>query len=74
MKIILMDEVSPRGKDSASRSVADTLAERLTDLYPLGKLIRRDLAAEPLPHLARLSQNEANYPRHGIVNIGFTIL
>ena len=34
MKQILMIEVSPRGKDSASRSVADTLAARLTDLYP----------------------------------------
>ena len=51
MKQILMLEVSPRGKDSASRSVADTLAARLTDLYPSAKLIRRDLAAEHLSHL-----------------------
>lgn len=51
MKKILMIEVSPRGKDSASRSVADSLASRLTDLYPSAKLLRRDLAAEPLPHL-----------------------
>ena len=29
MKQILMIEVSPRGKDSASRSVADALAARL---------------------------------------------
>jgi hypothetical protein len=32
MKQILMIEVSPRGKDSASRAVADTLAARLIDL------------------------------------------
>ena len=51
MKQILMIEVSPRGKDSASRSVADTLAARLTDLYPSAKLMRRDLAADHLPHL-----------------------
>ena len=51
MKQILMIEVSPRGKDSASRSVADMLAARLTDLYPSAKLMRRDLAAEHLPHL-----------------------
>jgi FMN-dependent NADH-azoreductase len=51
MKQILLLEVSPRGKDSASRSVADTLAARLTDLYPSAKLIRRDLAAEHLSHL-----------------------
>lgn len=51
MKQILMIEVSPRGKGSASRSVADTLAARLTSFYPSAKLIRRDLATRPLPHL-----------------------
>jgi FMN-dependent NADH-azoreductase len=52
MKKILMIEVSPRGKDSASRAVvADTLAARLTGLYPSATLMRRDLAAEHLPHL-----------------------
>jgi FMN-dependent NADH-azoreductase len=50
-----MIEVSPRGKDSASRSVADALAARLTDLYPSAKLMRRDLAAEPLPHLDEIT-------------------
>ena len=55
MKQILMIEVSPRGKDSASRSVADTLAARLTDLYPSAKLMRRDLAAEHLPHLDEIT-------------------
>jgi len=51
MKQILMIDVSPRGTESASRSVAETLAARLAGLYPSAKLIRRDLAAEPLPHL-----------------------
>jgi FMN-dependent NADH-azoreductase len=44
MKRILMIEVSPRGKESASRSVADTLAERIIDLYPSGKLMHRGVA------------------------------
>ena len=55
MKQILMINVSPRGKDSASRSVADTLTARLTALYPGAKLMRRDLADEPLPHLDDLT-------------------
>lgn len=48
---ILMIEVGPRGKDSASRSAADTLAARLTDHHPSAKQVRRDLSAEHLPHL-----------------------
>jgi FMN-dependent NADH-azoreductase len=51
MNTILFIEVSLRGKESASRAVADTLVARLTDLYPSAKVIRRDLAAE---HLRRL--------------------
>jgi FMN-dependent NADH-azoreductase len=51
MKQILMIEVSPRGTESGSRAVADTLAARLAARYPAAKLIRRDLAAEQLPHL-----------------------
>jgi FMN-dependent NADH-azoreductase len=50
-----MIEVSPRGKNSASRSVADTLAARLTALDPSAKLMRRDLAAEHLPHLEEIT-------------------
>ncbi len=46
-----MIEVSPRGKDSASRAVAETLAARLLALHPETKLIRRDITAEDLPHL-----------------------
>jgi FMN-dependent NADH-azoreductase len=48
MKRILMIEVSPRGRESASRSIA----ARIIDLYPSGKLMRRDLAAEHPPHHA----------------------
>ena len=51
MKNILMIEVSPRGKDSASRAVSDTLAERLACFYPGAKVLRRDLTVEQLPHL-----------------------
>jgi FMN-dependent NADH-azoreductase len=51
MKNILMIEVSPRGKDSASRVVSNKLAERLADIYPGAKILRHDLAAEHLPHL-----------------------
>ena len=55
MKQILMIEASPRGEDSASRAVADTLAGRLAGLYPAAKLVRRDLSAEPPPHLDAIS-------------------
>ncbi|MDR3508713.1 MAG: NAD(P)H-dependent oxidoreductase [Caulobacteraceae bacterium] len=55
MKNILMITVSPRGKDSASRAVADTLAARLADLHPSARLVRRDLAAEPPPHLDEIT-------------------
>lgn len=51
MDTILFIEASPRGKDSASRSVSDTLAARLAGRYPSARLVRRDLAAERLPHL-----------------------
>ncbi|WP_247392176.1 FMN-dependent NADH-azoreductase [Ralstonia pseudosolanacearum] len=51
MKTILFIETSPRGKDSASRSVSNTLLSRLTAMYPTAKVVRRDLSAESLPHL-----------------------
>ncbi len=51
MQQILMIEISPRGQESASRAVADTLAGRLTTLHPSARLVRRDLASENLPHL-----------------------
>lgn len=55
MKQILIIEVSPRGNNSASRSVTDTLTARLTDLYPTAKLVHRDLAVERLPHLDEIT-------------------
>ena len=55
MKNILMIEASPRGKDSASRAVSDTLARRLDGLYPGAKVLRRDLTVEQLPHLDKLT-------------------
>jgi len=51
MKQILIIEASPRGENSASRAVSDTLAARLGDLHPSARILRRDLTAEPLPHL-----------------------
>jgi len=51
MKQILMIEVSPRGKDSASRAVTDTLAARLVAEHPGAKLVRRDIAANRVPPL-----------------------
>lgn len=51
MKQILLIEASPRGPQSASRSVAETLVARLADLYPSVPLKRRDLASEPPPPL-----------------------
>lgn len=51
MKSALIIEVSPRGKESASRSVAGKLIAQLSDLYPSAKLVRRDLSVERLPHL-----------------------
>ncbi|KUR79060.1 FMN-dependent NADH-azoreductase [Novosphingobium sp. FSW06-99] len=51
MKQILMIEVSPRGPASGSRAAADRLAAHLIAAHPAARLIRRDLAASPLPHL-----------------------
>jgi FMN-dependent NADH-azoreductase len=55
MNTILFIEVSPRGKESASRAVADTLAARLSALYPSAKLVRHDLAADHPPHLDNIT-------------------
>lgn len=51
MKQILVIEVSPRGRDSASRAVTETLAARLLAQHPEAKLIRRDITADHVPHL-----------------------
>jgi FMN-dependent NADH-azoreductase len=51
MKQILIIEVSPRGTDSASRAVSETLTARLAAEHPEAKIIRRDLATDLVPHL-----------------------
>lgn len=51
MKQILVVESSPRGAESASRQLTRTLTERLQRLYPEARLVERDLAKDPLPHL-----------------------
>ncbi len=51
MKSILIVESSPRGSASASRQLTAKLVERLRLLYPEARIVERDLANEPLPHL-----------------------
>jgi FMN-dependent NADH-azoreductase len=51
MKRILIIESSPRGTESASRHLANTLRQRLKSLYPDASFVERDLAACSLPHL-----------------------
>jgi FMN-dependent NADH-azoreductase len=51
MKRILIIESSPRGTESASRHLTDTLRERLRSLYPNASFLEHDLAADPPPHL-----------------------
>jgi len=51
MKQILVIESSPRGVESASRQLTRRLTERLRTLYPEVRLVERDLAKDPLPHL-----------------------
>jgi FMN-dependent NADH-azoreductase len=67
MNTILFIEVSPRGKESASRAVADTLAARLSALYPSAKLVRHDLAADHPPHTrcARIAQHRGAIRSYG---------
>jgi len=51
MKQILIIESSPRGDQSASRHLTRKLTERLCELHPEAKLLVRDLAKDPPPHL-----------------------
>ena len=51
MKQILIVESSPRGTESASRSLTRKVRERLEVQYPDAKIIVRDLAENSLPHL-----------------------
>ena len=52
MSQILVVESSPRGSDSASRKLAAELVEELHKKLPQAKIVRRDVAASPLPHLS----------------------
>lgn len=51
MKQILVIESSPRGAESTSRQLTRRLTERLRALYPEARLVERDIAKDPLPHL-----------------------
>jgi FMN-dependent NADH-azoreductase len=51
MHQILIVEASPRGRASASRAAADYLVAKLAVRHPAATLVRRDLAAQPLPQL-----------------------
>jgi len=51
MKQILVIESSPRGTESASRKLTRSLTEHLRMSYLEARLVERDLAKDPLPHL-----------------------
>jgi FMN-dependent NADH-azoreductase len=50
VKQILIVESSPRGTESASRSLTRQIRERLEIQYPDAEIIVRDLAENSLPH------------------------
>jgi len=50
-KQILVVSASPRGNESASRTIAQTLDARLRTEFPDAKYVYRDLAEDHLPHL-----------------------
>ena len=51
MSNILLITSSPRGEASHSTKIATELAERLAAILPKGQIVRRDLVANPLPHI-----------------------
>jgi FMN-dependent NADH-azoreductase len=51
MKRILIVESSPRGPESASRTLAGKVRARLEALYPEARIVERDLAHVNVPHL-----------------------
>lgn len=51
MKQVLILESSPRGLDSASRQLTRKLRQRIEAIYPEARVIGRDLAKDPIPHL-----------------------
>jgi FMN-dependent NADH-azoreductase len=51
MKQILIVESSPRGPESASRTLAGKVRARLEAQYPEARIVERDLAHDNVPHL-----------------------
>jgi FMN-dependent NADH-azoreductase len=51
MKQILVVKVSPRGTESASRTITERLTTRLHAKHPDAKIVDRDLGADLPPHL-----------------------
>ena len=53
MKNILLIQSSPRGIESLSQQVAHSIVKDLETHYPEAKVVVRDLAENPLPHVGR---------------------
>jgi FMN-dependent NADH-azoreductase len=51
MKQILIVESSPRGPESASRTLAGKVRARLAAQYPEARIVERDLVHDNVPHL-----------------------
>jgi FMN-dependent NADH-azoreductase len=51
MSNILLVTSSPRGEASHSTKIATELAEKLAGELPNGKIVKRDLVSNPLPHI-----------------------
>jgi FMN-dependent NADH-azoreductase len=51
MKNILLIQSSPRGSESYSQRVADSIVNEIKDRNPITTVTFRDLAEDPLPHL-----------------------
>jgi FMN-dependent NADH-azoreductase len=55
MNQILIVKVSPRGTESASRTVTEKLTKRLNAQHPGAKIVHRDLSVDVPPHLDRMT-------------------
>src|SRR5215471_7524931 len=53
MKNILLIQSSPRGIESLSQQVAHSIVDDLQARYPEAKVVVRDLAENPPPHVGR---------------------
>jgi FMN-dependent NADH-azoreductase len=51
MSTILVVTSSPRGDESASNKLSQTIVDKLSEKHPGSKVVRRDLTVSPLPHL-----------------------